>query len=475
MVVALVATLAAGCGDDLPPLAPGSSTGSTGIGSGTADDTGEPFDPVPESIDPSGLRVRLVTVAIAPSTDPDPAGSLRGRARIGHLEADPLDRIVYNDQRGLLYRLEGDQSTIYLDVAAEFPAFSDEQGLGSGMNSFTIHPEFAVDGRLYTVHSEVPAGETVDLPAPVLYPAFYQYVLTEWTADDPQAETFVGSHRELLRTDGPTHLHGVQQVAFNPTAGPGDDDYGLLYVSFGDGGGYPNPNAGRTDSTYGTILRIDPDGTDSSNGAYGIPPSNPFVDDPDPATRHEIWAYGFRNPHRFSWDLQGQHIMLIGDIGQNNIEELDRGIAGAHYGWSAREGTFVIDPLDPEHIFELPPDDELLGYTYPVAQYDHDEGRAIAAGYVYRGAAIPELFGHYVFGDVVSGRLFHLPVDTLVDGAQAPIFELEVLDEAGEPLDLLQEIGGEHDRVDIRFGLDAEDELYVTSKTDGAIRRVEAS
>lgn len=149
-------------------------------------------------------------------------------------------------------------------------------------------------------------------------------------------------------------------------------------------------------------------------------------------------------------------------------EELNLLVPGADYGWFEREGTFVVDPLDAGIIYDLPADD--AGYTYPVAMYDHDEGIAIAGGYVYRGAAIPQLQGQYVFADLVTGRMFHVPVDELVQGELAEIKELTLLDPTGNPTRLKQIIGA--NRADVRFGLDADGEIYLLTKTDGQIRKL---
>jgi len=159
--------------------------------------------------------------------------------------------------------------------------------------------------------------------------------------------------------------------------------------------------------------------------------------------------------------------MLIGDIGQANIEEVNLGIAGADYGWSAREGTFALDPDDVTRVLDLPPFDASFDVTYPVAQYDHDEGNAIVGGFVYRGDAVPELFGQYVFGDIVNGRIFFVDADALELGRQAPIEELTLLRD-GEPISLLDLVDAP--RADLRFGQDLDGELYVTTKQDGMVR-----
>jgi glucose/arabinose dehydrogenase len=170
-------------------------------------------------------------------------------------------------------------------------------------------------------------------------------VITEWTASSPSANVFAGTRRELLRIDYNGTIHGLQDIGFNPYAKAGDEDYGLLYICAGDGGSVA---AGRPDwthklsSPYGSILRLDPLGTNSVNGRYGIPAANPYANDGKADTLGEIYAWGFRNPHRISWDSQPPHRALIGDIGENQIEEVNLLTKGGDYGYPDREGTFVL-------------------------------------------------------------------------------------------------------------------------------------
>ena len=182
--------------------------------------------------------------------------------------------------------------------------------------------------------------------------------------------------------------HNIGTLAFNPAAAAGSTDSGALYVALGDGGSSNDPlgHGQRRSTPLGSILRIDPlgGGADSS---YGIPSDNPFVG--TSGALDEIWAYGLRHPQHFSFDSTGR--MFINDIGQRSIEEVNLGVAGANYGWRLREGTFAtamgVGASDKRTVYPLPADD--TGYTYPIAQYDHDEGDAIGAGFVYEGQAIP--------------------------------------------------------------------------------------
>jgi hypothetical protein len=235
---------------------------------------------------------------------------------------------------------------------------------------------------------------TPDYPVPAGAPESHHSVLHEWTVSiDPEAIDPM-SAREILRVGEIYAGHNVGQIAFDPNTAAGHADYGLLFVSMGDGGNVccPRPSVdpwftGQDLSTpLGTLLRIDPLEASGGSAPYTTPASNPFASDGEPLTLAEIWAYGLRNPHRFSWDRGGDGRMLISDIGQANVEEINVGQIGANYGWSEREGTFLVMHFNENDVFALPPNDASFGYTYPVIQYDHDEDdRAISSGYVQRG------------------------------------------------------------------------------------------
>ena len=238
-------------------------------------------------------------------------------------------------------------------------------------------------------------------------------MITEWQATNPAANTFEGTRRELLRV---AHIvmnltHPMGYVGFNPTAKPGSPDYGLLYTSgsdhgFSNGGG-PNANnpsqTQRLDSVITAILRIDPRSPSVTKGVkglgdYTIPMANKFAADSDPKTLGEIYAYGFRNAHRLSWDMT-DGTMFACDIGMNNIEEVNIVRNGENYGWMKREGYWENGMIRPggdlDQLFALPA--EILDgrkkdeFTYPVAIYDHNEGaghlRRVRVSRQDRGAA----------------------------------------------------------------------------------------
>jgi hypothetical protein len=286
----------------------------------------------------------------------------------------------------------------------------------------------------------------------------------------------------MLRLGFRNYYHGVQEIGFNPTAERGDEDYGLLYVAVGDGGaGLSSPDPQSLGNPYGKILRIDPTGTDGVNGRYGIPAANPFVG--RPGALGEVYAYGLRNPHRFSWDPEGRHPhrMFLGVIGEHNAESIYEVAKGDNFGWPLREGPFVVKAGDPTcSVYPLPADDAQYGYTYPVAAYDHDrppgappcrdQGYGVIGGFAYRGR-LPELRGKYVFGEDVRGNIFYTEADEMRRGGKrATIHEFQLLDKAGRRV-TMQDLAGDT-RVDLRFGRDSAGELYVLAKANGKIWKV---
>ena len=357
----------------------------------------------------------------------------------------------------------------YVDLRDVFPELRTSPGAGTGFTSFAAHPEFDRNGKFYTAHTEAPNSGTPTLPLPEPGSEDLQGVVTEWIADDPAGETFAGTRRELLRIDITGTIHGLQEIAFRRGIEKSHPDYGLLYICSGEGQILqygPLANTGTPFSPLGTLLRIDPEGTDGPNGAYGIPPDNPYAD--GSGGLPEVWAYGFRNPHRIAWDNTNDHL-LITDIGERQVEELNLIEPGRHYGWPVREGPYLLDPDgNTDVVYELPPDDE--GYTYPVAMYDHEEGFAIAGGFVYRNARIPELKDRFLASDIRSGDLFMVPADELEQGEVTPFRHWFLRDENGV-VDPYEMVGG-RSRTDLRIGTDPFGEIYILTKQDGRVRKL---
>jgi glucose/sorbosone dehydrogenase len=470
-------------------------------------------NPLPAPVEKRGLAVEIRDLVRLPDTrsmlaagqDVNPAGW----ARIQFVRDLPDGRRFVNDSRGLLYLLDSNNKpTVYANVAEAFP-FAIYNRLESGFIGFDFHPEFAKNGLFYTVHGERAMGNPAKLnfipPGYTEKDVTYHNVITEWHAKNPAANTFDGTRRELLRVAhvvmNLTHPFGF--VGFNPTAKPGTPDYGLLYTSgsdtgFSNGGG-PNANnpsqTQRLDSVITAILRIDPRSPSVSKGMkglgdYTIPPSNKFAADGDPKTLGEIYAYGFRNAHRLSWDLT-DGTMFASDIGMNNIEEINIVRNGENYGWMKREGFFENGMIRPggalDQLFTLPA--EILEgrkkdeFTYPVAIYDHDEGQAVSGGFAYHGR-IQALRGKFVFGDVQRGRVFAADLaemkkaDDGVPQTVAPVEEVQlyVRDANGThtnvslPELIAKEMGTKLPRADLHISQSKDGELFVTSRQDGWVR-----
>ena len=472
-------------------------------------------DPIPDAIEKGDLMVAAVPFARAPRTsDPvRPAGTNNAYARIQYLlpvPRAPADssaraarpRLAFNDARGVLYLTdaEGSAPRVYLDLRQRDVGFSNANFPNeSGFLGFAFHPQFAMPGtpgygKLYTAFSATTRSGVADYAGTA---AVQHSVIREWTAADANADAFRGTSREVLRVGQFAANHNVGTIAFNPVADEGTADHGLLYICFGDGGRRDDPyNHGQQLRTpLGAIARIDP--LDTGGGrAYGIPADNPFVGRAEVAT--EIWAYGLRHPQQFSWDAHGR--MFLTDIGQDQIEEVNIGASGANYGWRRREGGFSTEPGIGRFSRNRPvyprPATDPQPFVYPVAQYDHDEGYAIGGGYAYRGRGIPALRGKYVFTDFPRGRVFAIDAHAAASEHTAasadvaasadaiasepvPIEELRLAFD-GQERDLVDVAGfpntyqfGEQ-RVDARFGVDHDGELYLLAKGNGWIYKLAA-
>jgi glucose/arabinose dehydrogenase len=262
-------------------------------------------------------------------------------------------------------------STPFLDITSKVN-FSGEMGfLG-----LTFHPQFP-QRNLFYVHYDRLQGSTV------------QSVIAEYqvSASDTNVAN-VGSERILLTVDQPFGNHKGGQIAFGPD--------GFLYIALGDGGngGDPQGNGQNLQTRLGKMLRIDVDHT-SAGLQYAIPSTNPFASG---GGLPEIWAYGLRNPFRFSFE-RGTGRLFVGDVGQDKYEEIDILQSGGNYGWNVMEGM---------HCFNPAIGCNMTGLILPIAEYGHTEGDAVIGGYVYKGSAIPSLAGAYVFSDNGSGTIWDL-------------------------------------------------------------------
>ena len=301
-------------------------------------------------------------------------------------------------------------------------------------------------------------------------------VLLEWTARNPAAPFYDGgAPRELFRAAHPFGNHHGGQIAFNPLARAGNPDFGLLYVGFADGGsgGDPYNHGQNLSSAFAKILRIDPLGKNSANGRYGIPASNPFATDGKDDTLGEIYAYGVRNPQRFSWDAK-TGAMYVADIGQNIVEEISPVTAGANLGWNKWEASFTY--AGREGVGTANPRGD-AALTYPIAEYDHKDrlfepapavpaqpgparggSRAAITGvYAYRQNTVKALSNKLIFGDNPSGEIFYVDADNPPKGGQELIRENNTA--TGQP---------PATRADLRLGMGPDGQLFVMNKRDGA-------
>jgi glucose/arabinose dehydrogenase len=272
------------------------------------------------------------------------------------------------------------------------------------------------------------------------------------------------SEQVLLEVNKPQSNHNGGQLAFGPD--------GYLYVGIGDGGGANDTGLGHTEDIgngqdltklLGKILRYDV----STPSVLQIPDSNPFAG--GSVAQPAIYAYGFRNPWRFSFDAGGAHELFCADVGQNLYEEVDIVTAGANYGWNIREGLSCFDPQNPNRPLDSCPDIGGSGESLidPIIEYSHQRrgtsitGKAVVGGFVYRGSAMPELQGAYIFGDW-SSSFINANGSILV--ATEIIAETWQVSEAGIAGCLRRKLN----KYVLGFGQDLQGELYIlTARRSG--------
>jgi hypothetical protein len=398
-------------------------------------------------------------------------------------------RLFVHSMTGPIYSISYDGKTVtrYLDVnAANWGVNVQFSSHDRGFQSFAFHPQFNRRGapgygKFYTYTDTANITAKADF-LPNGKGHTHDTVLLEWTAKNPQAATYDGgSPREVFRSAKAFQIHNGGQLAFNPLAKPGSADYGLLYVGVADGGngGDPYKHAQNLSFAFGKILRIDPLGSNSANGHYGIPSTNPFVKNVKPGTLGEIYAYGCRNPQRFSWDPKNGN-MFLADIGQEVVEKVTLVTPGANLGWNIWEGSFtygrgavgVENPRgDPE-------------VTYPIVEFDHTDplfqgSVAITGVFAYRDTNIRQLTNKLIFGDNPSGEIFYVDADNLPKGGQDSIRRV-LFDDKGTTKTLLELIKEKNvsqgrtpaKRADMRLNLGPQGKIFVLNKADGIIRLI---
>jgi glucose/arabinose dehydrogenase len=294
---------------------------------------------------------------------------------------DGTNRLFAGEQWGQIFVFKNDQATekseVFLDIRKQVQ-YADNMN-EEGLLGAAFHPKFKENGQFYVYYTTKDAEHTS--------------VVSQFTVskDNPN-KADPASEKELLRIPQPFWNHNGGTIAFGPD--------GMLYIALGDGGAGNDPfrNGQKMDTLLGKILRIDVDHQDAGK-AYAIPKDNPFVGQSGAAP--EIYALGFRNPWRVSFDTKTGDFWCA-DVGQNLWEEIDLVEKGGNYGWNFREG------LHPFGAIGAPADAKLID---PIWEYDHQVGKSITGGHVYRGDRVKALAGKYLYADYVSGKLYALDYD----------------------------------------------------------------
>jgi glucose/arabinose dehydrogenase len=307
---------------------------------------------------------------------------------------DDTGRLFVVDQAGMIRIISPDGGLMpdpFLDLSGlivpQMPDYDERGVLG-----LAFHPDYANNGRFFVYYSE---------PLRASGPAGWDHtnVLSEFnvSADDPNKGD-LASQKTVLEIDQPQFNHDSGHITFGPD--------GFLYIPIGDGGGANDTDMGHTpnlgngqDTTevHGSILRIDVNG---DPGTYAIPPDNPFAGQDGKA--QEIYAYGFRNPYHISFDKGGDNQLFAADAGQDEYEEVDIVTLGGNYGWNIKEGTHCFNAPDPKTEIDTCSSTGADGEALidPIIEYSHDDvGVVVIGGYVYRGSALSDLEGDYIFGD----------------------------------------------------------------------------
>jgi len=351
---------------------------------------------------PSNTPAPTPAASLTPTTSPMPLPLPSVRlerifpnlsfTRVTNLVQSPADPDVWfvTEQSGRVWALrdspQGAKAVLFLDIRQQVLTLHNEEGL----LGLALDPGYAINGYLYLYYSAANPRRNV---------------LARFTrsAEDP-LKGDPASELVILKLPKPFGNHNGGQLAFGPD--------GYLYIGVGDGGGQGDPygNGQSRLSFLGKILHLDVAGA-SKERPYRAPSDNPFVI--LSSARGEIWAYGLRNPWRFSFDAAtGQ--LWAGDVGQNAWEEVDLIKKGGNYGWNVMEGN---------HCYAPPKGCDGKGLEPPVVEYNHAQGCSITGGYVYRGKAIPALAGAYLYADYCSGTLWGLRYDGRRVTAQATLAE----------------------------------------------------
>ncbi|MCB2204881.1 PQQ-dependent sugar dehydrogenase [bacterium] len=331
---------------------------------------------------------------------------------------DGSDRLFVVEQAGRIFVFPNDPESAEADVFLDIRARVNDGGNEEGLLGLAFHPSYAENGYFYVNYSASNPRRNVI--------ARYSVSADNPNVADPESETV------LLSFEQPFSNHNGGQLAFGPD--------GYLYIATGDGGsgGDPQNNGQNRSVLLGKILRIDVDNS-GAGMQYAIPEDNPFAGNSE-GWAEEIYAYGLRNPWRFSFDPETGRLWA-GDVGQNKYEEVDIIEKGKNYGWRIMEGFACFNPSS---------GCDQTGLELPIVEYGRSEGASITGGYVYRGENVPELKGQYVYADFVSGRIWGLTYNGPDD------VENELLLASSENIS--------------SFGVDENGELYICSFGGGIFR-----
>ena len=289
---------------------------------------------------------------------------------------DGSDRLFVVEQAGVIKVFDNNASTAVAQIFLDIRSRVNDSGNEEGLLGLAFHPDYKNNGYFYVNYTANPPRRTVI--------ARYR-VTNNPNQADPNSELIV------LQFDQPFSNHNGGQLAFGPE--------GYLYIATGDGGsgGDPNNNGQSLQTLLGKILRLDVNNP-SGGRNYGIPLDNPFA---GTGNREEIYAYGLRNPWRFSFDPV-TNWLWAGDVGQSRLEEIDIIEKGKNYGWRIMEGNLCFNPSSGCNM---------TGLVKPIWEYGRSLGISVTGGHVYRGSSVPELVGAYIYGDFGSGRIWALRYD----------------------------------------------------------------
>ncbi|HEY5614792.1 MAG TPA: PQQ-dependent sugar dehydrogenase [Bacteroidota bacterium] len=296
---------------------------------------------------------------------------------------DGTNRLFVVEQRGSIWVFENNGS---VSTRKEFLNLSDrvsQNGYELGLLGLAFHPDYESNGYFFVNY-------TTGISGP------WQTVVSRFYVNPADPDSALKESEFVLMTfSQPYSNHNGGKLAFGPD--------GYLYIGSGDGGSANDPQnrAQNRSNLLGKILRIDVNNTSGALN-YAIPPTNPFAGNTE-GFREEIYAYGLRNPWKFSFDSMTGTLWL-GDVGQGAREEIDTVVNGGNYGWSLMEGFLCTPEVNPGCL-------DTAGLLRPVWDYTRSSGESITGGYVYRGSATPSLYGKYVYGDFISGRIWALTYD----------------------------------------------------------------